>query len=498
MADRVIQIVLRCELCNKPFDKQSTFKRHGYYCRSRKDPYKSVRLHSCVACAKAKARCDNKLPNCTRCGSKNVACQSQTSTTARNQISGNIDREPPRTGRPVNPELSTAAVVGDSESLAKINQFIAESETLDLDLGTFDDGTFNWNTIGLGVSGFQHGDVALPQSTPLESTDLVLISHVDTINGGDIGKIIPLTPPYIPAMPIFTLRSFEQRPIINNGGQMTATMLIRILTSYPTMMQKPNSLPPFIHPHFLTNIYNPEAKSLESLNTCVSLMQIARTNAQGGRKLLWRNVRLECEKLQQEWEGLDRWELLSSMQALLIYILIRLQDGETVYNNFDILLLSTVTTVASALNEQIGYILCENPSDLSTGLGWKDWVFEESRRRTINLIFSMAPAKNCNLPDGFLLAPLPARKQLWEAPTEELWVREKSGDPSMLKVFGVMVNGQMVKLSEFQALQKGEMIRLGSGECTDSSENWKEWCSGMDALGALVMLVTSSPDQYLI
>jgi hypothetical protein len=39
---------------------------------------------------------------------------------------------------------------------------------------------------------------------------------------------------------------------------------------------------------------------------------------------------------------LDEWELLSSMQALLIYMILRLQEGESMYNNFDVLLLSAM------------------------------------------------------------------------------------------------------------------------------------------------------------
>ncbi|KAF1971540.1 hypothetical protein BU23DRAFT_175502 [Bimuria novae-zelandiae CBS 107.79] len=59
-------LVLRCSLCNKPFDKQSTLKRHGYYCRSRRLG-STARPRSCIACAKGKARCDNRRPECSRC-----------------------------------------------------------------------------------------------------------------------------------------------------------------------------------------------------------------------------------------------------------------------------------------------------------------------------------------------------------------------------------------------------------------------------------------------
>lgn len=41
--------------------------------------------------------------------------------------------------------------------------------------------------------------------------------------------------------------------------------------------------------------------------------------------------------------NLSKWELLAAMQALSIYVLIRLDEGETDYNNFDFLLITAVT-----------------------------------------------------------------------------------------------------------------------------------------------------------
>lgn len=39
---------------------------------------------------------------------------------------------------------------------------------------------------------------------------------------------------------------------------------------------------------------------------------------------------------------MKKWELLAAMQALVIYIIMRLDEGETEYNNFDLLLCKTV------------------------------------------------------------------------------------------------------------------------------------------------------------
>jgi hypothetical protein len=43
---------------------------------------------------------------------------------------------------------------------------------------------------------------------------------------------------------------------------------------------------------------------------------------------------------------MNKWQLLASLQALFIYILIRLSDGETAYNNYDHLLLATLAVSA--------------------------------------------------------------------------------------------------------------------------------------------------------
>jgi hypothetical protein len=45
----------------------------------------------------------------------------------------------------------------------------------------------------------------------------------------------------------------------------------------------------------------------------------------------------------------DRWELLTSMQSLLIYLLMRLAEGETDYNNSDVQILATIRVCVSSL-----------------------------------------------------------------------------------------------------------------------------------------------------
>ena len=107
------------------------------------------------------------------------------------------------------------------------------------------------------------------------------------------------------------------------------------------------------------------------------------------------------------------------------------------------------------------------------------------------MLYSLDPATSCAEPDGFLLAPLPGRKQLWEAPDAQSWMVEKSRDGMAPSVFGVLTGGQMVRMQEQQVITPDEVhSSLGNGE-EEGARNWQEWYAGMDGLGALVTLATS-------
>lgn len=117
---------------------------------------------------------------------------------------------------------------------------------------------------------------------------------------------------------------------------------------------------------------------------------------------------------------------------------------------------------------------------------------------------------------GLILAPLPARKQLWEANDEIAWKvetdRESKSGPrtdttetflsSQSTAFGLATNGELVSLDMRQgqnfcmnaALSLRTQQSLLNGEKMSSSKgraNWEDWCAGMDGLGGLVMLAAS-------
>jgi hypothetical protein len=110
------------------------------------------------------------------------------------------------------------------------------------------------------------------------------------------------------------------------------------------------------------------------------------------------------------------------------------------------------------------------------------------------MLFALDPPGKCMTPSGFLLAPLPARKQLWEAPNADTRMLERCRDTDGFPtVFRILNNLQMVKLPDFKSLQNGQTFVVRPEEGAQSGRNCQERCSGMDGLLSLVMLAATLP-----
>ena len=98
----------------------------------------------------------------------------------------------------------------------------------------------------------------------------------------------------IPMSPISTLRSLIRRSSMSAGAHRVAHLTYSMLKSYPMMLQQ-NDLPPFIHPSLVSS--DPGNHDMEPLTNCMSLILMIRGGVRGNRKLFWRNVRQDCERL---------------------------------------------------------------------------------------------------------------------------------------------------------------------------------------------------------
>ncbi|OTB08787.1 hypothetical protein M426DRAFT_161624 [Hypoxylon sp. CI-4A] len=461
--------ILRCRQCRKPFDKESTLRRHGYYCRSR-TAARSSRPRSCISCARGKAGCDKKRPECSRCMTVGIVCQYPTNATTSSSTgeTHTVDKPPG--------EVNGTTVSGDGLMLT------------DPEFTNFGDGFTEEGITNIGLVDFMNTQMnesylsppSLGHTTPSTDPTIQFQQRLSPFSFS------------IPSTPNVTVRSLVRRPKMQPRAQRTINLIFGTLKSYPLMMSRHHTLPPFIHPSF-----DAENAEMEALATCISLMRMI--GAQGSRVLFWRNVQQECERISEECSRFSKWELLAAMQALSIYVIVRLDEGETEHNDCDFLLIKAVIIVVqqmSCVDVTCHAQCCFCDTGLETT--WKEWMLRESRRRlgvvyrVINKLTYWDPASMCDMPEEFLLAPLPAKKQLWEAGDEFAWKAENQKDSGVQ--FGLAADGEIVRLEEGRLSCSDAWLSYeSSGPVAQPrhAASWEDWCAGIDGFGGLVMLVAS-------
>ncbi|PLB50990.1 hypothetical protein P170DRAFT_436070 [Aspergillus steynii IBT 23096] len=500
--------ILSCTLCGKTFDRSSTLKRHGYYCRTR-NGVQPPRARACVSCVSTKTRCDNARPACSRCNAKGLPCRYPARAIRAAEMRGARVPSTTEQKKPAPAFDPMPASVAQTSALLHLASDIdgvaydptlsswPPQETLGFDpgFGAWDDIDWQFLLSDAGPYSSSFSPTTGPDSeTPSSSSD------------NRLGPQSVTTAPesQIPRLPTLDMPSILRRQHADAGAQRVSQIILQTLKSYPLMMMRQKTPPPFLHPSLLATSATDGAaddttESLEPWHNCMSLVYMANSKIKGSRRLFWRNVQAECERFCQRHFELDRWELLATMQALAIYVIMRID--ETPEENqqeakIDGLLLRAVTVIAIqflAVDFRSGS--CSTPYT-----AWKNWILEESGRRlcvlfkVISMLVSFEPAKMCKAVGDVILAPLPAQKQLWEAPDHNIWKRDGETESGAQMEFGLTKNGQLVRLggdAEATAAITGDDIAA-----PPSTIEWNEWCSGMDGIGNLVMLAASMMQQF--
>lgn len=96
---------------------------------------------------------------------------------------------------------------------------------------------------------------------------------------------------------------------------------------------------------------------------------------------------------------MNKWELLAALQALSVYTIVRIDEGETEHNNLDSLMQNAIIVrrtsldlqgspanmrrqlVAATFNGAFRRGEYDSGASSTSDRLWKDWIFEESSRR---------------------------------------------------------------------------------------------------------------------
>jgi len=122
--------------------------------------------------------------------------------------------------------------------------------------------------------------------------------------------------------------------------------------------------------------------------------------------------------------------------------------------------------------------------------------------RILNKLVFFGPAAMCDMPTEFVIAPLPAKRQLWDAKDAEEWQMQWQNEQRQETSFALAVDSEIVKLDQrrlscrdawlpYLRLDDDATLQTSKSRASRSAACWAEWCSGMDSMGGLIMLTAS-------
>ncbi|KAK1471136.1 hypothetical protein CCUS01_06250 [Colletotrichum cuscutae] len=282
---------------------------------------------------------------------------------------------------------------------------------------------------------------------------------------------------------VFPLQFIKEPKPAANGS---ANMIKQALRSYPEMMLRRSTFPPFIHQ------YQDKSHLPEPLANCMGIAILFVSRNPDTTSFLWQSIRKEQDRNLSEVGIMVRYskrDIFASIQAELIYIIMRVVAGggstlvDRDYNTHMLLAYEALWKQFMALTDTP----CSVKSKGSKS--WEDWILDESRiRRRARiacvwfLVAQVATVKvgiSCGVLDTWRELTLPCHKVQWGAATPESWDEETKALRSLPK------RGQ--DLAYF-----GELLESHQ-HANDAvhAETLDRWNSGVDNIGLLLNLVTA-------
>lgn len=121
--------------------------------------------------------------------------------------------------------------------------------------------------------------------------------------------------------------------------------------------------------------------------------------------------------------------------------------------------------------------------------------------QVVDMLVYFEPAGMCNVrkQTDLVIAPLPAKKRLWEAGSVLAWNAENEKEEVEARAaFALAGSGDLVKIDQAELQCISDVARLGytpqgpgAPGLAWHTADWDDWCSGMDGFGGLVMLAAS-------
>jgi Fungal Zn(2)-Cys(6) binuclear cluster domain len=317
---------------------------------------------SCAACRKAKVKCNSEFPQCCRCVDKGLVCVYELTRRSEN-LALQLASPPLNERRSADAMLVETSKLGGQNDIlwdaspsrnsqALLNSNVDQSRDLTVEAELLYQNTvFGWEPDAGGVDEFEGSDVGVNlysngagnefshdwfSSAPLPGLTLesTLSIPADCMFHTPYLVLRPLDFDYrSQSTSLLTPRSPFIHSHLSSGSQIGRTFLLQNIQSYATLLAT-SSLPPFIHPVFLP----PQGPSLPSsapLEICKSIISLYASKTAATSPFIWRAITMEIDQSMKKLEDADDWTTLSMLQAITLYILLRIFDQDSFSVEFD-------------------------------------------------------------------------------------------------------------------------------------------------------------------
>ena len=336
--------------------------RHVLYCRKKMGDNQPVLRKSCAACRKAKVKCNSDVPQCRRCLDKDLVCVYELTRRSENsaQQPAASPLNEPRSISKIHLETSIPGSQNEiswdnslsCNNQASLNSNVDHSRALAVIPDPLHQNTaFEWE-IGAGfVEELEGSDIGAQSHSNSSGNDF----YFDWFSSGPLPSLTVESTFSTPADCMFHTAYLVLRPMdynysyqstslisprspfvqthVSAGSQIGQTFLMQSLKSYTTLLPT-STLPLFIHSISLPT-QGPCLPSSASLEICKSVVSLYTKKTAATSPFIWRAVTMEKDRFMKEAEGADEWTTLSMLQAITLYILLRIFDEDSFSVDFD-------------------------------------------------------------------------------------------------------------------------------------------------------------------
>ncbi|KAL0944976.1 uncharacterized protein CTRU02_202863 [Colletotrichum truncatum] len=322
------------------------------------------RRKTCIACTKAKRRCDHGHPACLRCSRRNIDCvypsqsASRSKTLAAQRPRKNTETPLPEDG-PVVPAETPTATTDETEEWvcadAALVPWSQDPDPLPLEMEDMDEIALNMDFDNLiNPDAFFGGALSVP-ATLTPRADHMLVS--------------------------------SQCPLPENSSEDVIASRVQyaldVMKGAPSSMVLENQTP-WCHP-YLYRAHMP--RDMQDAQACCALY-IAKNPHNSS--IVLRTIQARAHELLASPLPKGRTEILARIHAIILYQIIRLFDG-------DITTRASAQQTLSAFEPAVLALLpfvkwnrtqpetgpAEEQQPCPTKDFWQEWIFQESARRTI-------------------------------------------------------------------------------------------------------------------